>query len=49
MAGSWWQGSLLYLASFVALSYWKHAFSQMNLIVSVVTFSIFVASVVVVS
>ena len=41
--------SLLYLASFLALSYWKHAFSQMSLVVSVVAVSIFVASVVVFS
>ena len=40
---------LLYLASFVAVSYWKPAFSQMNLVVSVVAVSILVASVVVVS
>ena len=38
-------GSLLYLASFVAVSYWNYAFSQMSLVVSV---SIFVASVIVV-
>ena len=39
--------SLLYLASFVAVSYWKHAFSQMSLVVSVVAVSIFVAPVVI--
>ena len=41
--------SLFYLASFVALSYWKHAFIEMSLVVSAVAVSIFVASVVVVS
>ena len=40
-------GPLSYLASFVAVSYWKHAFSQMRLVISVVALSIFVASVVV--
>ena len=40
--------SLFYLASFVAISYWKHAFSQMSLVISVVDVSISVASVVVV-
>ena len=41
--------SLIYLASFVAVSYWKHALNQMSLVVSVVADSIFVASVVVIS
>ena len=41
--------SLLYLASFVAVSHWKHAFGQMSLVISDVAVSIFVTSVVVVS
>ena len=40
---------LLYLESFVAVSYWKHGFSQMSLVVSVVAVSTFVPFVVALS